>query len=150
MNVQMQEEENFAMAFRIPDWSEETYVTINGEPVKYTICAGYLTIKRNWKNDTIELSFDSRVKVHMVEDLKYMKVGPIILARDARLNVDVTSKLKITESDSIVQDIIQSHPKIKANVMYSIATVDGVSDVIDYASAGKTWKEDSKMSVKIN
>lgn len=150
MNLQMNMEENFAMYFRIPEWSEKTSIMINGKEVRHNASEGYLQVEKTWKNDVIELSFDSRVKVHMVEDLKYMQVGPVILARDARLEQDVAKELEIKECNSEVDAFMNLQSDIKANIMYTVVTSCGNVNVIDYASAGKTWKEDSKLSVKIN
>ena len=52
----------FALALRIPAWSEETALTVNGQAVAVT--KGYTQIERTWSaGDTVELLLDMRTQV---------------------------------------------------------------------------------------
>ncbi|WP_417270404.1 glycoside hydrolase family 127 protein [Celeribacter sp.] len=55
----------FTMHLRIPAWSEETTVRVNGETVDTSGCGPrYLAVTRNWqKGDTIELTLDIRPRI---------------------------------------------------------------------------------------
>jgi hypothetical protein len=56
----------FAVYVRIPGWSEESAVKVNGETVAGAGPGEYLAIRRRWSaDDTIELSFD--MKTHLLE-----------------------------------------------------------------------------------
>ncbi len=49
----------FVVYARIPGWSKQTEVKVNGTPVAGALPGNYLAIRRRWSaNDTIELSFD--------------------------------------------------------------------------------------------
>ena len=75
-----------------------------------------------------------------------MRRGPIVLARDARLgeNVDEPVDIKF-DRDGYVDVQPSKTAAFDTIVEYKIPQVHGGEfTVIDYASAGKTWKEDSK------
>jgi DUF1680 family protein len=54
----------FTVHVRIPGWSEQSSVKVNGERVDGARPGEYLAIRRRWSaNDTIELSFDMRTRL---------------------------------------------------------------------------------------
>ncbi|MHB9023078.1 MAG: beta-L-arabinofuranosidase domain-containing protein [Armatimonadota bacterium] len=55
--------EEFTLALRIPAWSEETTVTVNGEPVACVTPGAYLPLTRCWRpGDVIRIAFDFRLR----------------------------------------------------------------------------------------
>jgi DUF1680 family protein len=60
MTVSPAAEREFTLHARIPEWSKNTAVTVNGTPILNPIHAGeYLSIKRRWKaGDRVQLKFD--------------------------------------------------------------------------------------------
>ena len=128
------EPEQFCLSLRIPAWSEQTCINVNGEKVEVT--AGYTDITREWKKgDVVELCLDMRTRVILPpsnpkdvifttgkhkykitvptvvtesEDAKYhiaMHRGPIVLARDARLGEDPTEPVNIAYDENGVVDV---------------------------------------------
>lgn len=80
----------FTLRLRIPSWSQETRVTVNGEAVD-AVAGSYLALARTWqKGDRIELDFDMRLHLWVGEKECEGKVslyrGPILLAYDQRYN----------------------------------------------------------------
>ena len=75
-----------------------------------------------------------------------MRRGPIVLARDARLGENVDDPVDIKfDRDGYVDVQPSKTAAFDTIVEYKIPQVHGGEfTVIDYASAGKTWKEDSK------
>ena len=75
-----------------------------------------------------------------------LRRGPIVLARDARLGEDVDEPVDIKyDRDGYVDVKESSTAKFDTVVEYRIPQVNGSEfTVIDYSSAGKTWREDSK------
>jgi len=76
-----------------------------------------------------------------------MRRGPLVLARDARLgDGDVCDPVDILyDRDGIVDVKPSDTTDFDTMVEFEVPTVHGGSfKVIDYASAGKTWREDSK------
>ena len=170
--------EVFALALRVPAWSEKTTLTINGEPAVVTP-GTYAVISRQWRGgDTVVLTLDMRVKalrpvpnprdiiltntawmhnymvLRVVEespDAKFhiaLRRGPLVLARDARLDgpgsVDEPVDVAVDEND--YADLTPClNDKCPSIVAFKVKQNDGKPfTVIDYASAGKTWREDSR------
>lgn len=80
----------FALKCRIPYWSKNTVLRVNGEKMA-TNAGSYATIKRRWqRGDVIELSFDFSLHFWHGEKECRGKVsiyrGPILLTYDRRLN----------------------------------------------------------------
>ncbi len=78
----------YNMSLRIPKWSKETLLTVNGE--SFPVKAGeYATVQRKWSHgDQIRIQLDMRGRVIQapgnVNDLAVMR-GPIVLALDNRM-----------------------------------------------------------------
>ncbi|WP_222912831.1 beta-L-arabinofuranosidase domain-containing protein [Natrinema sp. SYSU A 869] len=50
------------LRLRIPEWTESTTVTVNGEPLEASVPSeGYLELEREWTDDRIELTVDQTV-----------------------------------------------------------------------------------------
>ena len=149
-------QERFTIAVRIPAWSEKTSLTVNGETVAAQ-AGRYAKIERVWKKgDVIALTFDMRVKPVYPEDYgvsgsdaPYMALrrGPVVLARDARLGEDVDAKVMPALDESgfaagLPRDTTPFPCMVAVNVPLKNG---GCMKMVDYASAGKTWNEDSRM-----
>jgi len=97
--------ENLTLRIRIPGWSKQSVLIINGEPVTKVIPGQYAEVRRIWKTgDSISVVLDMRGRlIHLgklPESIAIVR-GPIVLARDARLggpNVDATIK-PVTDND---------------------------------------------------
>lgn len=152
-------EEQLTLRVRIPQWSQHSVLSVNGQPVENVIAGKYAEISRVWESgDVVNLTVDMRGRiVHMgdVPDNIAIVRGPIVLARDARLgmpHVDETIK-PITDKDGFVnlepagtnQDgiwmryksafMVESHQEGE-NKPVEIS-------LCDYASAGNTLNEKS-------
>lgn len=86
--------EDLCVRIRIPAWSLQSSLTVNGKPVK-VVPGQYAEIRRTWKSgDTVNLVLDMRGRViHIGKQPENIAIvrGPIVLSRDARLggpNVD--------------------------------------------------------------
>lgn len=56
MDLSVSTPQNFAISFRIPSWSEDTVIKVNGETMLYTSQNGFAKIERLWSDgDKIEL-----------------------------------------------------------------------------------------------
>lgn len=135
------------LSLRIPGFSKNTMLAVNGEvqPVQ----TGYTVLRRVWQaGDELLLTLDMDPRVVRslgvegkpeTKDFLAVQYGPLTLARDARLSevgtavtaaetVQVTS-LEKTEFSSI----------LRAEVTLGAETLQ----MVDYASAGKTWDKES-------
>ncbi len=88
ITIEQDRDMEYNMGLRIPEWSKETLLTVNGE--SHMVTAGeYANIHRNWSNgDQITVQLDMRGRVIQapgnVNDLAVMR-GPIVLAMDNRM-----------------------------------------------------------------
>jgi DUF1680 family protein len=75
---------SFPLSFRIPQWSEATVVTVNGEKAEYAYDEenGVAKINRKWsKGDRLELVFDAKVTVSRWYDrAAVIERGPLLYA----------------------------------------------------------------------
>ncbi len=148
--------EKFTLAVRVPGWSQKSSVKVNGKSIKAKI--GYTEITREWaKGDTIELSFDMRVRIIDApvdkddKNSKFHKAlvrGPIVLARDARLGEEIDSVVDFaTDKNGFAVVKPAEKAKFVRHLEYAVKQADSsYIHMVDYASAGKTWRRDSRMT----
>ncbi len=91
IELALEKPRRMALRFRIPSWSRNTVVSVNGCDIKDVKAGSYLPVTRMWKNgDSITLEFDmslhfwtgEREKANLVSAYR----GPILLAYDQRFN----------------------------------------------------------------
>jgi DUF1680 family protein len=88
LKIQLDKPEEFSISVRIPEWSANSSLEVNGE--KVVAKTGQLAaIQRQWKTgDLIELNLDMRGRVvHMGSESESVAIfrGPVLLSRDSRL-----------------------------------------------------------------
>ena len=148
--------ETFTLGVRIPAWSEKTSLSVNGEPVAATP-GDYAKLTRAWQaGDSVLLTLDLRVKPVYPEDygvksadapFMALRRGPVVLARDARLGQPVDEPVKpMIGADGCARVMPCGQPSFPCQIALAVQLQDGgFMPMVDYASAGKTWQEDSKM-----
>ena len=171
----------FTLSLRIPQWSKNTQLTINGVP--HPVTAGYTHIERLWHpSDSVELRLDMRTRV--IRPVSYgeqilvnrpcwkanyiattydvehpdakkhiaLQRGPLILAQDAQLGYDpaVPAPIHICEDGYV--DAMPSAELADFDHLLQVCVPlenGGEMMLVDYASAGKTWSEESKLAAWI-
>jgi len=80
---------------RIPAWSANTEVKLNGNAFDGVVAGSYFTIDRDWRlGDIVEVKFDMPVVAHTLDHHVAFTRGPVLLARDSRFaDGDLTSRL---------------------------------------------------------
>lgn len=132
---------------RIPAFAQGSTLTLNGERIP--VQTGYAAVRRVWKpEDTILLQLEMAPRVvrplgveGKPETLNFLAVqyGPLTLARDARLSEVGTAVVcgDTAEVKPLEQEEFSS-------ILRAEVTVGGeILQMVDYASAGKTWDKDS-------
>ena len=158
LRLSLDSAEEFTLSLRVPSWSEDSALAVNGEPVS---CApgGYASLRRLWKDgDRLQLSLDMRVRsgdaslcgLSGEEAARFITLrrGPIVLARDARLENDVDSPIAPAScpQTGCVPSRIRALTPFPCVVPVDVLLLDGRwLPLVDYASAGKTWDEASRM-----
>jgi DUF1680 family protein len=149
IKVKPDKTETFTLKLRIPAWSANTVVKVNG--TKQAVTAGvYARINRSWKSDDrIEISFDMQCRVmdsphgsNRLGDNKQSLIwGPIVLARDENLDKEYDKPVTVkTGKDGWVK-IIKTQPTLAGTRMEFIVPVaKGNIRMVDYASVNG-WNE---------
>ena len=86
-----QQKKKFSLRLRIPEWSENTRVRVNGAAVEPVQAGSYLRIEREWsRNDAVDIDLDMSLRFEMGERACEGRVsiyrGPILLAYDQHFN----------------------------------------------------------------
>ncbi len=151
-------DEEFTLTFRIPAWCTNASLKVNGE--SFDVVSGtYQGITRKWNCcDKIELDFEMKMKVVLPplggwdENSKYLTAlqkGPIVFARDARLGEAIDSLVDFDYNENLEVEAIESHSAaFPTEQEYKVKLKDGsYITVVDFQSAGKTWDNESNMTV---
>ncbi len=137
ITLALDKSEAFNLNLRIPRWSVNTRVNVNGKPIENITPGKYLVISRAWKSgDSIGISFDMSVHFWVGEEKCAGKTsvyyGPVLLAMDTvssaapgfKLDASAVRKMAFKENDNFW-------------FCGSVNTTDGKQiTLVDYASAG--------------
>lgn len=160
--------ERFSIHLRIPGWSRNTVITINGRRYQQKAVPGtYATLERVWSDqDKIEISFDMTSYVvdapSGVPDAAIQR-GPVVLAFDSRLvpfrhGVDVPPMYRYSfmknKDRSIDISLVENSQVKEIWMTFQVPVTDesGMQHELpmcDYASAGNSWKEGNLFRVWI-
>lgn len=152
--LQLKRPEELVVHIRIPEWSRQTSLTVNGEKLEGLKCGEYAAIKRTWNpGDRIVLETDMRGRVvrmgQLPENVAIVR-GPVVLARDARLGEPaLESVLKpVADKDGYIGLEPVEQPDREVWMAFNVLFVpesykEGGSEPVrvmlcDYASAGNT------------
>ena len=152
INVSVEKSEYFAMVLRIPAWCKEACVSC-GDTVK-NVDTGYFKLEREWSNgDTVILDMQMPITRILPQDdalnadlfAGYMR-GPLVLAADKRVTDPDAVLDVLCDSDGTVEgEQSCCHEIPEAKICMKVELENGESiRLIDYASAGKTWTEESR------
>jgi len=160
--IKLERPENLTLHFRIPVWSENTGMEINGEKVEGHTAGKYTTLSRTWSSgDQVSLEFDMPCKLITLNGYQAILRGPIVLARDSRFKdgyVDeaaiiqhnhgkVELKLVKEKPDHIWMAFVA--PLALGTVLEDESSEPQFISFCDFASAGNTWKHTDRYRVWI-
>ena len=152
----------FTIALRIPAWSKNTTLTINGKGVTDVAPGSYEKITRIWnKGDRIELKLDLRARLVAMAGHQAIIRGPVVLARDARFKDGfIYESAVVREQDGYIDLKPSASKPAEVWMSFTAPLVLGTDledefknpkqvSFCDFASAGNTWGEDSRYLVWI-
>ena len=144
--------ERFTLALRIPAWCKGATVSVNGNTEK--VCSGYTRLDREWRDgDIIILNLQMPIRRILppkdalnADAFAAYRRGPIVLAADKRItDPDSVLNIHCDEDDIVKGDVACCHEIPEAKICMSVELINGARvRLIDYASAGKMWTEESK------
>lgn len=153
VRVHTQCEKRFPVLLRMPSFAESVKVFVNGEEQTGAYPGTFLRLERKWKEGDrigIFLTISPRI-VYGAENpedpdsSRHVAVlyGPLALARDRRLGTEGTA-VRAGEGNISARSAEVGLPCQKA---LRVALGEEEFLMIDYASAGKTWRRDSETEV---
>lgn len=148
LRVNLAHAQKFSIALRIPAWSKQTTIKVNGSPLKGIKSDSYFKISRTWiRGDRIELQLDMRGRVTRFPDAsqKFVAVecGPVVLARDSALTNSTMNAAVALAADKDGFIRLQTRPAPTGFWMaYDVPLVGGGSlTLCDYSSVGEAYKQ---------
>jgi DUF1680 family protein len=150
--ISLTKPEQFELRIRIPQWSLNTTMKVNGEPITGITAGEFKKVTRTWKNgDEIELTFDMNTRLQTLGKnpsyVAFMR-GPVLFARDTRLGgpelAAVLRPVKTKEGGFILTDTISGKKDVWMEVKGLFAPESYPENrekpmqisLCDYASAG--------------
>ena len=133
----------FALKLRIPYWSRDTKVKVNGKTLKDVVPGTYLTLNRRWEaNDLIELELDMSLHYWVGEKECEGKAsiyrGPILLTYDRRLNTMDPDDIPPLDAASMKGGLMVNEKRLPTIVLLEYTAIDGRKlRLCDFGSAGE-------------
>lgn len=162
LEIDPKKSREFEIALRIPEWSEKTSLTINGDSIKNLKAGTYKRVKRAWKKgDRIELQLDLRGRLVKQNSYQAITRGPIVLARDTRFADGFVDETAIVQSENGIVKLTPTQ-KIPNSIWmaFTAPLVLGTDlegefknpqkiNFCDFGSAGNTWEPGTRYRVWI-
>lgn len=143
LTLGLKEKEKFTLSLRIPSWSKNTYVAVNGKKVS-TKPGSYLNLCRRWSSgDKIQIIFDMNAElIHAREGRNpkgsgYVAVqwGPVVLARDENIDPEYDRPVRIIANPEGRIAVRQVTLERSGTRMEFVVPVEGGSmRMVDYSS----------------
>ena len=139
IRVDPAEAAEFALKLRVPYWSQQTKVRVNGEAASTADAGAYWTLTRRWQpGDTIDLDLDMSLHYWRGERECRGTVsifrGPVLLTYDRRLNALDPDEVPALDAVALQGDLVEA----EAMVALDVAAADGRTlRLCDFASAGE-------------
>lgn len=148
------------LAFRIPAWSQNTVVEMNGEKLDNVPCGDYFLLSRVWKaGDKIRIHFDMQAHVVEQKGMVAIERGPIVLTRDTRFNDGFVDEAVVVPGQNGIVEATPAEAPENVWMAFTVPVVRGYYGdpskdtrqihFCDFASAGNTWDENIRYRVWI-
>ncbi|MCU0355741.1 MAG: glycoside hydrolase family 127 protein [Cytophagales bacterium] len=162
IKIHLPKAEQMTIRVRIPAWSQQSDLSINGQPVNGLVAGQYAEINRLWQSsDEITLALDMRGRVLRAGDnagFVAVRRGPLVLARDSRFGYpDVDETISpATDKDGFLplEVVAESNFWISLKAPFAVGSYrEGEAGkpvpllFCDYASAGDAWNEKNRFRV---
>jgi DUF1680 family protein len=159
MKVGLEGPAEFRLGLRIPSWSKQTTIAVNGMAQTISQSGFDYLLERTWQNgDLITMKMDMNPRLYwgsrlcLNKNAQYnvaINYGPLVLARDRRLdegNIFQTIHMKTIDGAPVLT--ASKTAAFFTQAEFSLSLEDGTNvHLIDYASAGKTYDLSSLYTV---
>ena len=148
IRVNPDREENFAVTVRLPGWSAETKVRVNGEEILSRTCAPveYVPVRRTWRpGDELEVVLSMTARIvdaphgsnRAGDGFQAVTYGPLVLCRDEGTDPDYADPVAIYDNSGGrgIADVRPVRPTLPTTRHeFAVRTLAGEIRMIDYAS----------------
>jgi DUF1680 family protein len=153
--------EECCLSLRIPRWSTNTEVYINGQLIKDIVAGTYLALNRKWENgDVIEIIFDFSLHCWVGEKECEGKIslyrGPILLTFDRRFNEINFLEIPLLDVNRLSGELIEWQGRIPPIILMKFSMENDQNLYLcDFGSAGeggtpyKSWLPIGKNTVSL-
>ncbi len=142
------------IALRIPAWSKQAEVAVNGEKIEAK-SGTYCVISREWKaGDEIRLTLDMTARMITQDHQAAIVRGPVVMARDTRFRDGFVDECMILPNKDGIVELTRVQSPEKMWMAFTMPVVRGyyydqaqdraVVHLCDFASAGNTWDESER------
>lgn len=142
MIIGLDNSEKFTLRLRIPGWSKQNHLSVNGRDIGDISSGSYALLDREWKNgDVVELAVDLSPHFWAGEKELAGKTsvyhGPILLTYDRYFNSMDPSDIPMLDAGSLSGELVLWDGWIKPYMLFRFHAKDGKELFLcDYASAG--------------
>ncbi|MHB1001085.1 MAG: beta-L-arabinofuranosidase domain-containing protein [Armatimonadota bacterium] len=142
IKVSPKKDEAFTLKLRIPYWSANTSVKVNGSAVDGVKAGEYLSIDRAWKSgDEIEIDLDMSLHYWVGEKESEGKTsiyrGPVLLTYDRRYNDMDPDQIPTLDASKMDGKTIKFKGRVAPILLMEFDTVDGRKvRLCDFGTAG--------------
>lgn len=160
--IQPEKPEKFTLSLRIPVWSSQSTISVNGAAAESVQSGSYFRINREWKkDDKVVLTLDMTGRLIKLNGYQAIMRGPVLLARDSRFADGFVDEAAIVQSKDNRVVLVQDDKKTEHIWMSFTAPLVLGTDLegegrnakqvhfCDFASAGDTWTYESRYRVWI-
>ena len=142
----------FPLRLRIPAWSAQTSLTLNGSKIGGVRPGAYAELARRWKpGDRVHLQLDLRGRVLRAagasRECAAIARGPLTLARDSRLGDERGIDQPVGTLPGSGEFIPLAPTAPPPGVAMAFTAGDSSLRLCDFASAGNTWDARSRYRV---
>ena len=152
ITVNVTTREHLTFALRVPNWCIGARISVNGNTE--TVKCGYVRLDREWSDgDTVIINMPMPVtRILPPDDALNADIfagycrGPIVLAADKRItDPDRVFDIRCAEDNTVNGQSVCCHEIPESKICMCVELTDGEHiRLIDYASAGKTWTDESR------
>lgn len=150
---------HMTLNLRIPAWSKQATVEVNGQLVADVRPGTYCTIGRDWaQGDKVTLTLDMRTRMTRLDRMAAFERGPVVFARYSQFadgDVDECITISPTEGGYVDAGLVDSPQGVWLTLglpaLRGGYAEGGVDDcqirLCDFASAGSRWDERERYRV---
>lgn len=142
LHVETQQSEPITLKLRIPYWSAQTRVRVNGEAVSAVRAGSYVALRRVWApTDVVEIDLDFSLHYWVGERECAGKTsiyrGPVLLTYDRRFNAVDPDAVPSLDATNLHAELITWQGWLAPILLVKVASGDQIVHLCDFGSAGE-------------